>query len=56
MNAFGKACSIYFISAILICHFMLLNLFLAILLENINTNIDFERKEKQLQKELKEQK
>lgn len=43
MDAFGKASAIYFISAMMIGHFMLLNLFLAILLRYISTQIEFER-------------
>jgi voltage-gated potassium channel Kch len=54
MNTYGVYAVIYFISAILIGHFMLLNLFLAILLRYISAQIEFENKEKKIQKELKE--
>lgn len=53
MNSYGVYAGIYFISAILIGKFMLLNLFLAILLKYISNQIEFEHKEKQIQKELK---
>jgi voltage-gated potassium channel Kch len=56
MNTYGVYAVIYFISAILIGRFMLLNLFLAILLKYISNQIEFEHTEKQIQKELKERK
>jgi predicted membrane protein len=55
MNSYGYASAVYFISAICIGHFMLLNFFLAILLRYISTQIEFEKREKQIQNELKQQ-
>jgi len=54
IKAYGYATSVFFIGAICIGHMMLLNLFLAILLRYISTQIEFEMKEKQMQKETKE--
>jgi voltage-gated sodium channel len=51
---YGYSASLYFVSAICIGHLMLLNLFLAILLRYIATQIEFELKEQQMQKEIEE--
>ena len=54
MYTYGYETCFFFIGAICIGNMMLLNLFLAILLRYISTQIEFEMKEKQMQKETKE--